>query len=297
MHLAATQNGAALRVSDTGIGIPIEELPRIFERFHRIDGREGRSHEGSGIGLALVQELVRLHGGTITVASEEGRGTTFTVVLPFGAAHLPEERIGGPQTLSATTIRAEAFVEEALRWLPSAGNERAEVIPRRDDETQEVGAPTDTIAARILLADDNADMREYLGGLLRGRGWEVQAVADGQAALEAARRCRPDLVLADVMMPRLGGLELAAAMRLESPFTDIPIVLLSARAGEEARVEGLEMGADDYLAKPFSARELVARVKSYLALAKLRRDAAERVRQSEARLQAAVNLVGLSPYT
>ena len=140
-------------------------------------------------------------------------------------------------------------------------------------------------------------MRGYVARLLASEGWEVEAVADGRAALAAARRHRPDLVLADVMMPRLGGLGLVAALREEAGLAEVPVVLLSARAGEEARVEGLEAGADDYVTKPIVARELLARVRSNLALARLRREAAARVRRSEARLQAAVDLVGLAPYS
>jgi len=293
VRLAATGAGAELRVSDTGVGIPAPELPRVFERFHRVEGQKSRSFEGSGIGLALVRELVRLHGGTIAVDSEVGhsevgRGTTFTVAVPFGTAHLPQGRTGGPPTVPSTSTRAEAYVEEALGWLP--GNGRG---GRRDGA--EDAAPAGK-GERVLLADDNADMREYLARLLSARGWEVEAVEDGQAALEAARRRRPDLVLSDVMMPHLDGLALAAELRRDPRFAEVPIVLVSARAGAGARVEGLKAGADDYLVKPFAARELLAQVDSNLALARLRRDAAERVRRSEARLQAAVDLVGLSPY-
>jgi PAS domain S-box-containing protein len=293
VSLAAAQGGAELRVADTGVGIPAAELPRIFERFHRVDGQRSRSYEGSGIGLALIQELIRLHGGTIAVESEVGQGTAFMVTLPFGMAHLPAERIGGPRTLSPTSARAAAYVEEALRWLP--GEARTEEGPPRAEELEE--AASATAGARILLADDNADMRDYLVHLLSARGWETEAVGDGEAALKAARCRRPDLVLADVMMPGLDGLQLAAALRRDPRFTEVPVMLLSARAGEEARVEGLQAGADDYLVKPFAARELTARVESQLALSRMRRQAAERVRRSEARLKAAIDLVGLSPYS
>jgi PAS domain S-box-containing protein len=292
VRLKATPRGAELTVSDTGVGIPHAELPRIFERFHRVQGQPSRSHEGSGIGLALVQELVRLHGGTIAARSKVGLGTTITTVLPFGTAHLPAERIGGTRTLLPGARGAAPFVEEALRWLPDVGLMAGPPRPPHSADA----APRGTHPARILLADDNADMRDYLVRLLTSAGWEVEAVADGEAALAAARRRRPDLLLADVMMPGLGGLELAGALRRERQFAELPVLLLSARAGEEARIEGLELGADDYLVKPFAARELLARAASLLALARLRRDAAERVRRSERRLQAAIELVGLSPY-
>jgi PAS domain S-box-containing protein len=296
VHLEGTPGRAELRVSDTGVGIPAADLPRVFERFHRIDGQRGRSHEGSGIGLALVQRLVRLHGGTISVVSEVGRGTTFTVVVPFGTAHRPAERIGCPPSLISVTTQAGSCVKEALQWLPAEGGAE-EAPPRRGDEEVEGAATSTAAGARILLVEDNADMRDYLVRLLTTRGWEVEAVADGEAALEAARRRQPDLVLAEAMMPGFDGLTLTAALRREPKFAGVPVVLLAARASEEAHVECLETRADDYLIKPFVARELLGRVNSHLGLSRLRRNAAERVRWSEARLQTAVDLVGLSPYS
>ncbi|MGL4554299.1 MAG: hybrid sensor histidine kinase/response regulator, partial [Gemmataceae bacterium] len=185
-------DAAELRVSDTGTGIPADELPRLFERFHRVDNARARTHEGSGIGLALVQELVRLHGGQVGVESVVGVGTTFTVTVPLGTAHLPPERIGGPAAAGSAAARAAPFVEEALRWLPDAPE------PAEPEAVPAAGRP------RVLVADDNADMRQYVTRLLAGR-YEVEAVADGEAALAAARRRPPDLVLTDVMMPRLDG--------------------------------------------------------------------------------------------
>ncbi|QCO03343.1 response regulator (plasmid) [Azospirillum argentinense] len=292
VRMAATADGVALRVSDTGIGIPTADLPQIFKRFHRIEGQKGRSFEGSGIGLALVQELVHLHCGTITAESKVGRGTTFTVGLPFGTGSLPAERVGVLHSQSLTSAQAAAYVEEALRWLPS--DDRTDKMPRLPGEV--AGAARSKKRARILLADDNADMRDYLIRLLSAH-WDVVAVPDGQEALEAVRRCRPDLVLSDVMMPRLGGVDLVTALRREPKLADVPIILLSARAGEAAQVEGLAAGADDYVIKPFAARELLARANSALALSRQRHDAADRVRRSEARLRAAVDLVGMTLYS
>ncbi|MEP0912730.1 ATP-binding protein [Leptolyngbya sp. GB1-A1] len=245
-----------LIVQDTGTGIPAHELPRLFERFHRVAGAQGRSYEGSGIGLSLVQELVKLHGGTVTASSVEKEGSTFVVRLPIGCAHLPSEQIQSVRTQASTASGATAYVEEALEW----------VVERREDSA----ALPPRVSARILLADDNADMRHYLQRLLREH-YEVEAVADGQAALEAARAQLPDLVLTDVMMPRLDGFELLRQLRADPQTREIPILLLSARAGEEAAVEGLEAGADDYLVKPFSARELLARVATNLELGRSRR--------------------------
>lgn len=256
--LRAEGTEAVLRVRDTGIGVREADLPRIFERFYRVDDARGRTFEGSGIGLALVQELVRLHGGRIDVASGYGEGTEFTVHLPLGNAHLPAERhaLAAPE---ATAVRASAYVEEAHRWLP-----------HRTAAPMPPATPREGARSRILLADDNTDMREYVQRLLATR-YDVEAVADGKAALDAARRQTPDLVLSDVMMPGLDGLGLLAALRADPALGGVPVVLLSARAGEDAQVEGLEAGADDYLIKPFSARELFARVRTHLEMAQWRR--------------------------
>jgi signal transduction histidine kinase len=273
---------AVLTVRDTGIGIPEAELPHIFDRFHRIEGQRGRTLEGTGIGLALVNELVRLHGGSIDVESRVDAGTTIAVCLPFGSAHLPADRV--TETAASAVpegVAAAAFVEEALRWLPEHGESPSEGM--LESSTQLVSLGVDSVAdgqirGRILLADDNADMREYVARLLRP-GYEVEAVGDGQAALLAAQASPPDLILSDVMMPRMDGFGLLAAIRSDPNLRDLPVVLLSARAGEEARVEGLDAGADDYLVKPFSARELLARIRSNLDLARLRQEARNALRQ------------------
>ncbi len=285
---SADRTAVELTVRDTGTGIPADELPRLFERFHRIEGAKGRTFEGSGIGLALVSELVKQHGGAIAVDSEVGRGTVFTVRIPFGSAHLPRDRVvAAPQALSLGT-RAEAYVQEALRWLPDAGASEAPGAASDDLAEDAAGAGQ---GERILLADDNADMREYIRRLLADKGYAVEPVPDGEAALAAARRQRPDLVLSDVMMPGLDGFGLLAALRRDPALGKLPIILLSARAGEEARVEGLDAGADDYVSKPFSARELLARVRANLQLAGIRRDAEEAQRAHADRLDAVVNTV------
>jgi signal transduction histidine kinase len=276
VSLKRVANTAELRVRDTGTGIPIEDLPHLFERFYRVQGSRGRTWEGSGIGLALVQELAKLHGGTVRVESELDRGSTFIVSIPLGKNHLPPERIGAARTLASTGISA-AFVQEALHWSANMQeiSEHLEIAPFVSTRAARSSPERKSQqGSRVLCADDNADMRQYLETLLHPR-YEVVPCEDGQVALEQARQVRPDLVLADVMMPRMDGFGLLRALREDKELRDVPVILLSARAGEESRIEGLDAGADDYLVKPFSARELIARVGSHLAMAKVRREAAE----------------------
>jgi signal transduction histidine kinase/CheY-like chemotaxis protein len=262
-----------LSVSDTGVGITEAELPRLFDRFHRIEGQRGRTQEGSGIGLALVEELVRLHGGSIAVESQPAEGSSFTVSIPCGHDHLPVEHIDARRDEAAGSGDAEALVSEALRWLPDG---------KRDTVSPEAG---DAAAGHILIADDNADMRDHIARLLVPFGYSTEAVGDGEAALAAIGRRRPDLVLTDVMMPQLDGFGLLRALRGDPELRDLPVIMLSARAGEEARIEGITASADDYLIKPFVGRELVARVQSNLATARQRKATADEVRASELRLR------------
>ncbi|MBD2245027.1 response regulator [Nostoc sp. FACHB-888] len=259
-------------VKDTGIGIPAEEIPHLFERFHRVKGSQGRTFEGSGIGLSLVQELVQMHGGTVQVTSILGAGSCFTVSIPTGSAHLSPDRISAPRTLASTALGATPYLEEALRWLPEEEGETRGVLQQNSPCPL---VPVSSSYPRILLADDNADMRDYVKRLL-SQQYEVESVPDGLAALDSARGRIPDLVLTDVMMPGLDGFALLQELRADPQTRKVPIILLSARAGEEARVEGLEAGADDYLIKPFSARELLARVEAALKMARLRQEAMQR---------------------
>jgi PAS domain S-box-containing protein len=273
VRLRRRDQSAVLEVEDTGIGIPEHEIPRLFDRFHRVEAGRGRSHEGTGIGLALVQELAKLHSGAARAESVLGKGSTFTVAIPLGKAHLPSDRVQAAPTLATTVHGAQTYVEEALRWLPDGAPSRAweeierEILPERPSAVEVAGE-----RARVLLVDDNADMRNYVQRLLVPR-YEVRTAADGAAALSALRQCRHDLLLCDVMMPRLDGFGLVRAVRTDPALADLPIILLSARAGEEESVEGLEAGADDYLIKPFSARELLARVRANLEMAWIRSQA------------------------
>jgi signal transduction histidine kinase/DNA-binding NarL/FixJ family response regulator len=275
---------AELTVRDTGTGIAPSEIPHLFERFHRVQGAQSRTYEGTGIGLALVQELAKLHGGEVSVESEPQRGSAFTVRIPFGTAHLPRERIGAGATLASTATQAEAYIEEALRWLPDIGERVAADLessaPRERDEKR----------ARVLLVEDNADMCDYLKRLLIPH-YDVMAAANGQEALDLISVELPDLVLSDIMMPVLDGLDMLDAIRANPAASTLPVILLSARAGEEARIQGLAARADDYLVKPFTARELLARVEVHLALAHMRKKEARRVQETiEAELKGMTRL-------
>jgi PAS domain S-box-containing protein len=267
-------DAAVLRVTDTGVGVAAGEMPRLFERFHRIPNARSRSNEGSGIGLALVRELVGLHGGTIAAVSTEGTGTEFTIRLPSGPDQLPPAHVADAATAGLVSAAADPFLAEALRWLPANGSPTGP-LPILSTAVTSTGPPAPAPGpgggerTRVVLADDNADMREYLQRLLGGR-YQVTAVADGLAALDAVHADPPDLVISDVMMPGLDGLALVAALRSDPRTADVPVLLLSARAGQEAAVVGLGAGADDYLVKPFSAAELLARVRANVELARLR---------------------------
>ncbi|MGH2484880.1 MAG: ATP-binding response regulator, partial [Ktedonobacterales bacterium] len=309
-------DGVELEVRDTGSGIPDEELPHVFDRFYRVQNAHARTNEGTGIGLALVQELVRLHGGTVQVTSVLGKGSAFTVSIPTGNAHLPSDRVARRKYPSDARIRpvrlsdAALFADDALgsvldmpgvasapEPLPTtataAQNEHAsDSQPSFDGasgqavrETHAEAHATPPARATILVADDNADMRAYLVRLLSER-WDVRTATDGLSALDAARFQPPDLIVADVIMPGLDGFALIAALRDNAQTLAAPVILLSARAGEEATVKGLQAGADDYLIKPFSSRELLARVQTHLELARVRKESAARAAQLDAIFEA-----------
>jgi PAS domain S-box-containing protein len=263
VRLSGSGERVSLEVADTGIGIPDSELPHIFERFHRVEAARGRSFESTGIGLALVSELVRIQGGEIAVQSEEGKGSVFRVSMPFRRGAESLEPIEETKSGLAGT-----FIAEAERWVAS-------------DRVSGNGAAS---GGRVLFADDNADVREYVARVLGDR-FTVRTVPDGEAALAALEEFAPDVVLTDAMMPRGNGFELLSAIRSRPETHDLPVMILSARAGEEARIEGLEAGANDYLIKPFSARELLARVTSQATISRLRKrnEYAERVLRVEAR--------------
>ncbi|HEY4825181.1 MAG TPA: SpoIIE family protein phosphatase [Solirubrobacteraceae bacterium] len=275
--LRAIPGGFTLSVGDTGPGIAPQEQARVFERFYRVQTAHARSHEGAGIGLSLVKELVEMHGGEITLQSVVGEGATFTVTVPLGREHLPSDQIISEAVAVAPGI-ADLFAEEAMSWLPAQdedGSDRAEGAATRLPGLGR--GRLDTAGSRVLIADDNPDLRRYLTRLLSPY-WHVDAVGNGADALRLARERPPDLLVTDVMMPELDGFGLLAELRDAPATRELPVIMLSARAGEEASIEGLEAGADDYLPKPFSGRELLARVRAHLELSLVRRQASEDIR-------------------
>lgn len=253
-----------LAVADTGMGIPDDELPHVFDRFHRVPTALARSREGSGIGLSLVADLTKALGGATSVRSAVGRGSTFTVTIPHITA-APAE----PRALRALDAQASPFLEEARLWESAAdsrvGQERVGGSPGARTTFAELSE-----AGRVLLVEDNADLRAYLQRLFIEQGWTVDLARHGREALARAEAVRPDLVLADVMMPEMDGIALLEALRADPGLSRVPVVLLTARAGPESAIEGLQRGADDYVVKPFDPAELVARVRVHLELAQLR---------------------------
>jgi PAS domain S-box-containing protein len=276
-------------VSDTGIGIADDQLDKLFNRFYRISNSRGRSQEGTGIGLALVNELVKLHAGTIYVASQPGKGSVFTVRIPVGKSHLPPDQVI-EQPTGPSPGQAIAYVQEALQW-STANTSSAAGSTTKADDTDPTRLPS-AVEKRytILLADDNADMRAYVQRLLADQ-FRVLTAVDGQDAFTQILRHRPDLILSDVMMPELDGFGLLKKVRNHPDLKAIPVIFLSARAGEEASVEGLDAGADDYLVKPFSAKELIVRVTNHLRLNQIRRETEQQFYQLFMQAPALINVL------
>jgi PAS domain S-box-containing protein len=267
VNISQQNSQIKLSVKDTGIGIPADQLNKIFDRFHRIDNTEGRSQEGTGIGLALVKELVKIHQGTIEVNSEPGAGSEFTVSFPVGKDHLPAEKIVEPVSVPTSSITSTSYVQEAMKWIPGNGNGTEVSI-----EFEEHFIAPEPVGKKptVLVADDNADMREYIQRLLVNQ-FRVLTANDGEDAFSKMVRFKPDILVSDIMMPKLDGFGLVKKVQEHPETRNIPVIFLSARAGEESKLEGLEAGADDYLVKPFSARELITTVKSNIRIARMRK--------------------------
>ncbi|HEY3404019.1 MAG TPA: ATP-binding protein [Ohtaekwangia sp.] len=249
-----------LRIKDTGIGIEAKNMDRIFDRFVRFEGTRARTYEGTGIGLALIRELVTAHGGTIKVKSREGEGSEFTVSIPKGKKHLPAKQIFETREQLPADRISHLFMEEASGWMPDD--------PKATKRMTKKYVQYEGI--RILVADDNADMREYLTHVL-SQDYQVMAVEHGQKVIDFLKEGgQADLILADVMMPELDGLQMTALLKSDMKYAEIPVILLSARSSEESRLEGLRIGADDYLVKPFSSQELRAMITARIKAAQTR---------------------------
>jgi signal transduction histidine kinase len=294
---APGEEGIELSVSDTGIGIPEEELERVFDRFAQVDASATRKHEGTGIGLALAKELVDLHGGRISAESEgPGRGSTFRVFLPFGEV----DEVEHEEVLQASDGRSLSL-ERSL-----AGVEAELDLEHRGDETYQLSemsrslerigasepsapdaaaaAPLATDAAEVLVVEDNGAMRRLLRNIL-SREFRVRTAANGREGLEAVRASKPSVVLSDIMMPEMSGTELCRALKEDPETRDIPVVLVTSKGEREMKLEGLEAGAQDYVTKPFHPRELLARVRSFARLRSLQEELDQRNRMLQTTLR------------
>ena len=274
VDLRTGKKGVMLSVKDTGVGIPAEQLDKIFDRFHRIENIEGRSQEGTGIGLALVKELVKLHSGTIEVESKVGEGSVFTVSIPMGKEHLPEDKIIYNPSSSNAGAGTAAFVQEALKWLPG---EKQKSTSKGDNNKNIHAEQVGSTKCKVLVVDDNADMRDYIERLMSSE-FHVMTAADGEDAFQKVLTFKPDLLISDIMMPRLDGFGLLKKLQAHPDTKNIPVVFLSARAGEEARLDGLTAGAVDYLIKPFSGKELIATAKANIKIAKSQKAAEDNLK-------------------
>jgi adenylate cyclase len=264
VSLQAAPSHCLIQIRDTGIGIRADQIPYLFERFRQADGSASRSYEGSGLGLALVKELVELHGGNVSVQSIYGEGTTFSILLPTGKAHLPTAQVN---ELPAELESSRATVE--LAAIETELHGQTEVLTELPLPESLVPAEVNSTAhspATILVVDDNADMRSYVTSVLQRAGHEVWTARHGEEGFKVAQAQQPHLIVTDLMMPRVSGLEMIRMIRQHPILQGTPIVLLTAKADEDTRIEGTEMGADAYLAKPFNDRELLAEVRNLLAL-------------------------------
>lgn len=258
VELTTKDNFAVLKMIDTGVGIPESELPHMFERFHRVQNTTGRTFEGTGIGLSLIKEFVLLHKGDIGVASVLGKGSTFTVRIPTGKDHLPPQQITMDDS-DENTISA-MFVEEAGTLLV------------KENAVGMAAATDDDGLPLVVVVDDNADMREHLQSVLMPH-FRIITASNGREALRMIREQPPALILSDIMMPVLDGIGLLQEVKANKATAHIPVILLTARVGEESKMVGWETGADDYLTKPFSSKELISRISSQIKTQQIRAEA------------------------
>jgi signal transduction histidine kinase/DNA-binding response OmpR family regulator len=240
-----------ISVKDTGIGIPEEELPKLFDRFYQVDSSQTREHEGTGIGLALTKELVELHRGKISVTSEVGKRTEFTIELLGGREYLKDEEIvEEPFILNEVKNHSEQFVDDMIK------EDSSSLVPQNDSEVNED-------KNIVLVVEDNADVRDFIKDSL-GTGFQIEEAANGEQGVRKAIRIVPDLIISDIMMPKMDGNELTRTLKNDERTSHIPIILLTAKSEQQSKLEGLETGADDYLTKPFDTKELKVRIKNLI---------------------------------
>ena len=272
LRLQYDGQNCVLQVEDTGIGIAKEQIPHLFERFRQAEGSENRSYEGTGLGLALVKELVEVHGGTVTVDSQYESGTTFTIYLQPGSAHLNVSQVvemASEVNLSRAAVELAdlELIESADSHIDNFENIPVELLSHNIDSSSEKVVNSKTEKGQlVLVVDDNPDMRAYVSSILRANGYQVQTARNGSEGFNIAKELLPNLIVTDLMMPVVTGLEMIRMIRSEETLKGIPIILLTAKVDEDTRIEGTERGADAYLAKPFNDRELLAEARNLLAL-------------------------------
>ncbi|MGB3404976.1 MAG: response regulator [Microcoleaceae cyanobacterium] len=264
-------NYCCLQVNDSGIGIRPEQIPHLFERFRQAEGSTNRSYEGSGLGLALVKELVDLHQGRISVDSVYGKGTTFVIWLPTGSAHLPGDQV---LELPAELNARRAAVELADVEVEISEEQTIKGSNLEPKETVLV-AESELVDNCILVVDDNPDLRQYVSRILQQMDFNVVTASNGSEGFEKAKHYRPEVIITDLMMPMVSGLDLIRMIREQVDLKGIPIILLTAKADEDTRIEGVERGADAYVSKPFNDRELLAEVRNLRSLKENERRVAE----------------------
>lgn len=248
-----------IKIKDTGIGIAQEEIPKLFDRFYQVDNSQTREYEGTGIGLALTKELVELHHGRIKVESEKGAWTEFTLEFPLGRDHLKDEEIIAEQEIITRVIlNPDEVGMKNLREV--VNSDSSSLAPQNDNEVNE----DKTI---ILVVEDNYDMRQYIRESLYGN-YIIEEAVNGDQGVRKAEKIIPDLIISDMMMPKLDGNQLVKILKNDEKTSHIPIILLTAKAGQENKLEGLEIGADDYLTKPFDIKELQVRIKNLINIRK-----------------------------
>ena len=232
-----------ITIRDTGIGIHQDQIDKIFDRFYQVDGSHTREHEGTGIGLALTKELVELHKGRIEVESKEGKGSKFKIIFQLGKAHLKPEEV------------CEELCAEDITT-----SEPQEFIETKDFHKPEIELSEKPV---LLIVEDNPDVRNYIS-LILGDQYKIFEAKDGEEGLDKASDCIPDLIISDVMMPKMDGFVLCYKLKTDSRTSHIPVIMLTAKATMQDKISGLEIGADDYIMKPFEASELKARIKNLL---------------------------------